>query len=230
MIGKELPVHIAIIMDGNARWARARGLCNSDGYKMGVEAAFSAVRASCNAGIPYLTLFLFSTENWSRNPDDVRLVFSIFEKASVTALNELCDANIKVKVIGERLGLGKSARQVIKNLESGTAKNSGMYLCLAINYGGRSEIINAVSRMINDGLRAEEVDVQKLASYLYTDGIPDPDLIIRTAGEKRLSNFLLWQSSYSELYFCDTLWPDFTEKDLEMAMEAYKVRCRKYGK
>ncbi|QHD65519.1 polyprenyl diphosphate synthase [Neorickettsia findlayensis] len=230
MIGKGLPGHVAIIMDGNVRWARAKGLCNSDGYKMGVEAAFSIVRASCNVGIPYLTLFLFSTENWNRNPNDVRLVFSIFEKASVSALNELCDANIKVKVIGERTGLDQSARKVIKNLEAGTADNSGMHLCLAINYGGRSEIVSAASRMINDGLRAEEVSVQKFASYLYTGGMPDPDLIIRTAGEKRLSNFLLWQSSYSELYFCDTLWPDFAEKDLEMAIEAYQARCRKYGK
>ncbi|AHX11820.1 di-trans,poly-cis-decaprenylcistransferase [Neorickettsia helminthoeca str. Oregon] len=230
MISDGIPLHVGIIMDGNARWARSRGLQNFDGYRKGVDAAVSVVKAACELGISYLTLFLFSTENWSRSSEDVNLVFNLFQETCTSRLEEVCRAGAKIKVIGDREALNQNVRQVIALLEAETAQNEGIQVYLAMNYGGRAEILRAVSMMVSEGVPVAEIDAKKFSAYLYTKDLPDPDLIIRTAGEKRLSNFLLWQSSYSEFYFCDTLWPDFEKEDFILALDDYRRRDRKYGK
>ena len=226
-------MHVGFILDGNGRWAASKSLPRSIGHKKGAENVEVILKSCKNLGIENVTLYAFSTENWSRPVFEVKALMKLFHYYLKKKLTMLYQENVKVVIIGDINPFPKVIKDYIKNLEELTKNNDGMCLNLAMNYGGRSEIVKATKQIvkaISDGIiRINDIDEHLFSQYLYTHGQNDPDLIIRTAGEKRLSNFLLWQSAYSELYFVEKNWPDFTHSDLVEALNYFNSRKRKFG-
>ena len=230
---REAPKHIAIIMDGNGRWARMRSLPRSAGHRQGVEAVRRTVKACLELGIPYLTLFSFSSENWSRPADEIKFLFNLLRRFVHQDVAELHAAGVKVKIVGSRANLDKDLVKLIDESEALTAQNERMTLVIAFNYGSRDEIVRAV-RSVADKVQAgefssEHISERLLCAHMDTADIPDPEMIVRTSGEKRLSNFLLWQSAYAELVFMDEHWPDFDAELLTRAIDAFQGRNRRFG-
>jgi len=229
-----VPEHVAIIMDGNGRWARQRGLKRTEGHKAGVKAVQRVVRLAWPLGIKYLTLYTFSVENWKRPASEVAYIMKLLYNTTRQELDELHENKVKLIATGNISGLPATSRTMLRKAIRKTAKNDGLVLNLALNYGGRTEIIDAVKAIVRD-VQKGEVTVRNITpeffeSYLYTHGLPDPDLLIRTSGEKRLSNFLLWQTYYTELHITDTFWPDYSEEDFCRAIIDYQSRDRRFGK
>ena len=223
-----LPTHIAIIMDGNGRWAKKRSLPRTAGHVAGAK-TFKTIARYCNKiGLKYLTVYAFSTENWKRPEDEVKSIMNLLRDYLKDAEN-FKDENIKVNFIGDRTPLAEDIKALMKKNEDGSKDATGLTLNIAINYGGRDEITNAVKKIVNSGVNAEDITEDLISQNLYTYGIPDPDLIIRPSGEYRLSNYLIWQSAYSEYWFSDILWPDFTPQHLEKAINDYNHRNRRFG-
>lgn len=228
-----MPQHVAIIMDGNGRWAAERELSRSEGHKHGVESVRGVVRAAIDMELPYLTLFSFSSENWSRPQSEIRDLMSLLRRFIRTDLADLHKHGVRIRVIGERSGIEGDIIRLIEDAVALTSGNGGLQLTVAFNYGSRDEIARAVQRIANqvkDGkLQPEDINPEMFGDYLDTSGLPDPDLLIRTSGELRLSNFLLWQCAYTEFVFVDTYWPDFTRSTLEDAITAFRDRERRFG-
>ena len=228
------PVHVAIIMDGNGRWAKARGLPRSAGHQRGAEAARKAVRAAANAGVSYLTLFGFSSENWSRPDEEVTDLMGLLRFYLKREVKSLEKDGVRLRVIGNRSLLPGDIQELISAAEDRTKENSKITLVIALSYGGRAEIVEAakaVALKAKDGdMDISEIDEKMFSGFLETSDIPDPDVLIRTSGEKRISNFLLWQTAYSEFIFIDTLWPDFSAEDFNSALAEFGARDRRYGK
>jgi undecaprenyl diphosphate synthase len=224
------PRHVAIIMDGNGRWATRRGLPRAEGHSAGTENIRPIIRACQPLGVEHLTLYAFSTENWSRPEEEVQALMRILSAVIERETLELHRNNVRLRHIGRLEGLSDGLRTAIVDAIDLTSGNTGLNVTLAFNYGGRDEIVRAVRRMIVDGLPFDAVTDERLARYLDTAALPEPDLIIRTAGEQRLSNFLIWQAAYSEYWFTPTLWPDFGPDELRAAVEAYASRQRKFGR
>ena len=226
-------MHVGFILDGNGRWASSKGLPRSIGHKRGAENVEVILRKCSEMGISIVTLYAFSTENWNRPVFEVRALMKLFKYYLNKKLTMLYQENVKVVVIGDISPFPKIIKEYIRNLEKLTCNNDGMLLNVAMNYGGRAEILRATrkiaSSVLKNQLKLDQIDEEIFSQNLYTSDQPDPDLIIRTAGEKRLSNFLLWQSAYSELLFVEKSWPDFDENDLLEALKYYKKRIRKYG-
>lgn len=229
----KIPQHIAIILDGNGRWAKARGMPRNYGHTVGAKNVETISRAAGEMGVKYMTLYAFSTENWSRPESEVSALMKLLESYLKDCIKTADKNNLRVRVIGDATRLSEDFQRKIRDLEAASAKNDGMMLQIAINYGSRDEIARAVRRMAADieggALAAGDVCEEAISRYLDTAGVPDPDLLIRTGGEERLSNFLLWQLAYSEFYFTDVPWPDFDEAELRRAIEAYGGRERRYG-
>lgn len=223
-----LPTHIAIIMDGNGRWAKKRSLPRTAGHAAGSK-NFKDIARYCNKiGLKYLTVYAFSTENWKRPKEEVDNIMKIFKEYLQDAKN-FKDENIQVQFIGDRSVLDADIQQLMKESEDASRDATGLHLNIAINYGGRDEIVHAVKEIVNQGVAAENITEQTISQYLYTANQPDPDFIIRPSGEYRLSNYLIWQSAYAEYWFSDILWPDFKPKDLEKAIEEFNKRNRRFG-
>lgn len=227
------PAHVAIIMDGNGRWAKARGLPRIAGHRRGAEAVRRTIVAAAEFGISYLTLFGFSSENWKRpsaEVDDLMGLLRVYLRGEIAELHQ---KGVRLRIIGDRTRLAPDIVTLIANAEALTHDNKGLNLMVALSYGGRDDIVQAARRIAAEAaagqLKPEEVDAARFGDYLFTAGIPDPDLLIRTSGEKRISNFLLWQSAYTELVFVDTLWPDFGAGDLEKAVQEFHGRERRFG-
>lgn len=221
--------HVAIIMDGNGRWAKSRHLPRVMGHHAGVRAVERTVRAAKDLGIPYISLYAFSTENWKRPKGEVLGLMGLFRYYMSSKLNELCTEETRMRFAGDLAALPEDIRQILQNAEEKTEKYSERQLIVCLNYGGRKEIIDAINKITAQNPKTT-VTEEMLRENLYLPDIPDPDLIIRTSGELRLSNFWLWQSSYSEYYFTDKYWPDFNKEDLEEAVKDYYERERRYGK
>lgn len=228
-----IPRHMGVIMDGNGRWAKQRGMGRSEGHRAGVEAVRRIVGLAIDYGIECLTLFSFSAENWRRPPDEVRFIFGLLRRFVSSDLEKLHASNVRIRIIGEREGLERGLRSIIDEVESRTAANTGLDLIIAFNYGAKVEIVNAtraIARKVAAGeIRPEDIDEATIARHLDTSGLPDPDLILRTSGEMRLSNFLLWQSAYAELVFVPENWPDFDESVFVRALRTYTERDRRFG-
>lgn len=224
-----LPRHVAIIMDGNGRWAINRGLPRVAGHKRGVETVRRITEVCRQAGIEVLTLYAFSDENWGRPKEEVGFLMDMLGSFLKTEIATMKSNGIRFRTIGRIERLPAAVRKWIEKATAETAENTGMILNLALSYGGRGEILEAVKRMNDAGVNMKLLNDETFSSYLDTGGLPDPDLIIRTSGEKRISNFLLWQAAYAELYFTDTLWPDFSEKELHAALVDYQGRQRRFG-
>jgi undecaprenyl diphosphate synthase len=224
-----LPVHIAVIMDGNGRWAAQRHLPRVEGHRAGIESVRDVVEGSARVGIQVLTLYAFSVENWKRPVTEVSTLMTLLKHYLRLELNTLLRNDIRFRVIGRDEELAPDIRRELKMAEEKTAQSRGMLFNIALNYGGRAEIVEAARRAIEAGIRPGELDEQRFGDFLYTAGQPDPDLLIRTSGEMRVSNFLLWQIAYSEIWVTDTLWPDFRKRDLLEAILAYQKRDRRYG-
>ncbi len=223
-----VPVHIAIIMDGNGRWAIKRGLPRTEGHKEGVRTVKRITEAASSQGIKFLTLYAFSTENWKRSKEEVNFLLHLFVEAINGYLEELKQNDVALNFIGNIEPLPYFLKKVIQYAKNATKENKGMVLNIALNYGGRQEILQAVQKICELG--DVEINEETFGSFLYTADQPDPDIIIRTSGEKRLSNFLLYQSSYSELFFTETLWPDFSEKEFISILNEFQHRKRRFGK
>jgi undecaprenyl diphosphate synthase len=232
-IPRALPQHVAIIMDGNGRWAKARGLPRIAGHRRGAEAARRAVTAAAELGIPYLTLFGFSSENWKRPTAEIQDLMALLRHYLYGEIAELHRNGVRLKVIGQLARLAPDIVGLIEHAENLTRDNSKITLTIALSYGGRAEIVAAVQAIVAQvacgALAADQVDENCIARHLFTANIPDPDLLIRTSGEQRISNFLLWQCAYSELVFTKRLWPDFSRRDLEQAIDEFCDRERRYG-
>jgi len=228
-----LPRHVAIIMDGNGRWAKARGMPRIAGHRRGAEAARRAVTAAVELGIPYLTLFGFSSENWNRPSTEIQDLMALLRHYLCGEITELHRNGVRLNVIGQLARLAPEIVSLIEHAETMTRDNSRITLTIALSYGGRAEIVGAVraiaAQTASGALAVEDVDEDCIARHLFTADIPDPDLLIRTSGEQRISNFLLWQCAYSELVFTKTLWPDFSKRDLELAIDEFCGRERRYG-
>lgn len=224
-----LPRHIAIIMDGNGRWAKKQKLPRLEGYHAGLESTRRAIRYLSKMGVGYITLYGFSTENWNRPKHEITDLFNLMAKAVKSDTLELHQNNIKVNHIGRLDRIPSNLKQTLEESFRITAGNSGMVLTLAFDYGGRPEIIEAIKRIVQDSVPPQNIDEELLSSYLYTADLPEVDYLIRTSGEYRLSNFLLWQSAYAEYYFTDVLWPDFDEKEIEKALRDFSRRQRRFG-
>ncbi|HHV73623.1 MULTISPECIES: isoprenyl transferase [unclassified Thermoanaerobacterium] len=228
-----IPKHVAIIMDGNGRWAKKRGFIRTLGHRAGMEAVRRIVKASSEIGIKYLTLYAFSTENWKRPADEVNGLMDLLIEYLGREVNELNENNVKLNFIGDLSMIPEKCRIKIKESEEITKNNTGLTLNIALNYGGRSEIVRAFKRigssLLNGEIDLNDIDENVIADNLYTSGQPDPDLIIRPSGELRISNFMLWQSAYSELWFSDVLWPDFEKRHLLQAIFDYQKRNRRFG-
>lgn len=226
--------HIAIIMDGNGRWAKKRGLPRSVGHKKGSEVVKEITKAAGNLGVKYLTLYAFSTENWNRDPEEVGTLMDLLRQYLKSDLKEVQENGVRIRFIGERSMLPSDIVESMNRLEAETAQNDKMTLCLAISYGSRQEIVNAARKIAElakrGDIQPEDIDAKMFSGMLYTQDIPDPDLLIRTSGEQRLSNYLLWQLAYAEFFFSDVLWPDFDEKTLTDIIADFKSRERRYGK
>jgi undecaprenyl diphosphate synthase len=226
---KTLPTHVAVVPDGNGRWAQQRGLPRIAGHRAGVLNMLKMIGYINEYPIPYVTFYGFSTENWSRPALEVSGLFNLVEHFVTEHLKEIHEKNIKIRHIGGLEGLPDALITAIEKSIALTENNTGMVLLICWNYGGRAEIINATRRIIASGIKPEDVDENTFASFLYTAGIPDVDLLVRTGDETRLSNFLLWQTAYSEYYFTKVLWPDFGKKDIDLALSAYSSRHRRFG-
>lgn len=231
---KKIPQHVAIIMDGNGRWARRRSLPKIAGHRAGVKAAQEAIAEARDLGVKVLTLYTFSTENWQRPKREVDALFNMLKDYLDREEDKLNENNIKFSVIGRIEGLPLTVREKLKVVIESTKNNTGLILNLALNYGGRPEIIDAVKGIVKDvedkKIDNAQIDEELFTRYLYTKDLPDPDLLIRTSGESRISNFLLWQISYAELWFTSKLWPDFKKSDFKKAVAEYGERERKYGR
>ena len=230
----KIPTHVSIIMDGNGRWAKKRGMPRTFGHKKGAEVVMDICQDADDLGIRYLTIYAFSTENWSRPAAEVRTLMLLFGKYLKICYNKAMENNMRVRIIGDKSALSPQLQESIRVLERDTEKFDGFHLQIAINYGSRDEMLRAMRAMMEDykegKFAADELDEARFSSYLDTADIPDPDLMIRTSGEQRLSNYLMWQHAYSEFYFTDTAWPDFNKEELVKALEAYTRRDRRYGK
>lgn len=224
-----LPKHIGIIMDGNGRWAKKRGLPRSAGHKAGAEALKKIITEANNLGIKYATVYAFSTENWKRPKEEVDYLMSLLMDYLINAEKTLSGENVVIRAIGSRKELSEEMQRQIIKTEEFTKKNTGIVMNIALNYGGRDEIVNAVRCICSDGKAPEDINADDIERHLYTSGQPDVDLLIRTSGEQRLSNFMLWQVSYAELWFTDKLWPDFKPADLHSAILDYQGRGRRFG-
>jgi undecaprenyl diphosphate synthase len=225
----KIPAHIGIIMDGNGRWALSRGLPRMAGHRAGTENLRRIIEACIEFGIKYLTIYAFSTENWGRPTEEVQGLMRIFENVIDSELQELHDQGVRLRHIGRLDRVRPSFRKKVLDAMEYTRDNDRLTLNIAFNYGGRDEIVCAIQSMIHDGVKAEEITDDLVSQYLFTAGVPDPDMIIRTSGELRGSNFLIWQGAYSEWYFPATYWPDFDRQELLKALEEYNQRERRYG-
>ncbi len=230
----ESVTHIAIIMDGNGRWAQKRLLPRSAGHRKGAEKVKEIAKEADRLGVKFLTLYAFSTENWQRPKEEVDTLMGLLREYLKSDLKELHENNVRIRFIGERDMLSADIRQSMAALERQTAKNGGLTLCFAISYGSRQEIIQAVRKAAvlvkNGDISESDIDIKSFSAMLYTKDIPEPDILIRTGGEKRISNYLLWQIAYTELFFSDTPWPDFEAKELEAVIAGFNTRERRYGK
>jgi undecaprenyl diphosphate synthase len=224
-----LPRHVAIIMDGNGRWAESRGLPRVEGHRAGIDAVRDTVETSARLGIPVLTLYAFSVENWKRPDTEIRALMGLLKHYLRAELKSLLRNNIRFKVIGQLDRLSADIREELARAEARTASNSGMQFNIALSYGGRTEIVDAARRAMQAGVDPDALDEATFASFLYTAGQPDPDLLIRTSGEMRVSNFLLWQIAYAEIWVTDQFWPDFRARHLFEAILDYQKRERRYG-
>ncbi len=224
----KIPKHVAIIMDGNGRWAKKRGLDRVFGHREGIKAVERAMTFAKKVGIEYLTLFAFSTENWQRPKEEVNAIFSLFVEYINSKLSFLVENDIRILFMGRKEGLSDDVLKAMEKGENETSHCKSMTVVITINYSGKSEIVDAVNKVIKLGI--EKVNEESFRKFLYLPEIPDPDLMIRTSGEKRISNFLLWQLSYTELYFTDVLWPDFDEEEFLKALYDYQSRDRRFGK
>jgi undecaprenyl diphosphate synthase len=225
-----LPAHIAVIMDGNGRWAAQRHLPRVEGHRSGIESVRDTVEGSARLGIKVLTLYAFSVENWKRPAAEVSTLMLLLKRYLRSELNTLLRNNIRFKVVGRVEDLAPDVQRELRDAEGRTAGNGGMQFNIALNYGGRAEIVEAARRIAADGVPPDQIDESRFASYLYTAGQPDPDLLIRTSGEMRISNFLLWQIAYTEIYVTDTLWPDFREQEFLDAIAHFQRRERRFGR
>ena len=229
----KIPEHVAIILDGNGRWAKSKGLPRNAGHTAGAKNVETVCQAADELGIKYLTLYAFSTENWNRPEAEVEALMNLLESYLKNCIKTASKNNMRVRVIGEIGRLSEKFQNRIKELEEASSVNTGLNLTIAINYGSRDEMIRAMKNMMQDEkdgkLSIEDVTAELFSGYLDTKDLPDPDLLIRTSGEQRLSNYLLWQLAYSEFYFTDVAWPDFHKKELEQAVEAYNKRDRRFG-
>jgi undecaprenyl diphosphate synthase len=226
----ELPVHIAIIMDGNRRWARAHGVSEMEGHAAGVEGIREIIRHTVRRGVRVLTLYAFSRENWARSDEEVTGLFMLLEKAIRNETAELKAQGARVRLLGRLDELPETSRDSIRRALEETAGGERLQLCIAFNYSGRTELVDAARRLVASGKRPEEIGEDDLAGALYTAGLPDPDMVIRTGGDHRLSNFLIWQAAYAEIYVTPTLWPDFGPADLDAAIAEYASRQRRFGR
>jgi len=226
---EHIPYHLGIIMDGNGRWARQRGLPRLAGHRAGTENIRRVLTGCVEFGIKVLTIYAFSTENWKRPEEEVKGLMSIFARVIDRELNELHREGVQLRHVGRLEGISKSLKAKVHQAIDLTKDNDRIVLNVAFNYGGRAEIVDAVKRIIRDGVQAEDVTEEVIGRYLYTTDCPDPDLIIRTSGEFRTSNFLLWQAAYAEYYVTPTYWPDFNKEELYKALTAYSQRDRRFG-
>ena len=225
-----IPAHVACVMDGNGRWATRRGLKRTDGHAAGEEALFDAVEGALELGLKWLTVYAFSTENWRRPPDEVRYLMGFNERLLLSRRDELDDAGVRVRFIGRKgWRVPKRVQKHIDDTEAMTARNRTMTLTFAFNYGGRAEIVDAVQALVKAGTPADKITEKAIRSHLYAPDMPDPDVVVRTSGEYRISNFLLWEMAYSELIFTETLWPDFRREHLFEAVAEYQRRNRRFG-
>jgi undecaprenyl diphosphate synthase len=224
----KIPQHIAIIMDGNGRWANEKGKERSYGHQAGVEAVRRITTACSNMGVKFLTLYTFSTENWNRPADEVSALMGLV----LTSLEDeiFMKNNVRFRMIGDIERLPKEVQQKLHETEEHTAKNDHMTMTIALSYSSRWEIAEAAKKIVSEGIKADDITEDTISAHLQSHFMPDPDLLIRTGGELRISNYLLWQIAYSELYFCDTYWPDFSEEDLHLAIKNYQSRQRRFGK
>jgi len=220
---------VAVIMDGNGRWAQAHGVPVAEGHRAGTRAVRRTVEAAIELGIESLTIYAFSTENWSRPEDEVDDLIEIFGETIDRELPDLCKEGVRARFIGRRDRVPEWLQERMANLEAETEANDRLSLWIALDYGGRAEIAEAARRLVAEGVAADDVDEAAIAARLYAPELPDPDVLIRTSGERRISNFLLWQLAYAELVFVDTLWPDFGEADLRAALDEYASRGRRFG-
>lgn len=231
--GLKIPAHVAVIMDGNGRWAQSRGKLRTEGHVEGVKALRRLVDLGIRYGVKHLTVFSFSSENWSRPPDEVKFIFTLLHRFVASDLATLIQNNVRVRIIGSRRELDDGLRRLIDDTERKTAHNTGMELIVAFNYGGKAELADATRRIAADvaagRLKPEDITEQTIERALYTHGVPDPELIIRTSGEQRTSNFLIWQGAYSELVFIEENWPDFGEETFVRALEEFSSRKRRFG-
>lgn len=226
--------HIAIIMDGNRRWAKLHNMPKLYGHKKGAENVVKITRAMKESGVKYLTLYAFSTENWQRSEDEVQSLMQLLREYLDKEFKEIMENNVRIIFIGEREMLDTDIQDKMNNIEKESAKNKDLTLCVALSYGSRQEIVAAVKKIAqdvkNDKLNVADISADMFSNYLYTKDIPDPDILIRTSGEQRISNYLLWQLAYTEMFFTDTLWPDFDKKELLDIIEKFNSRERRYGK
>ncbi len=230
---RQIPRHIAIILDGNGRWARKKGLPRNMGHVQGAKTVEKICEEAYRMGVQYLTVYAFSTENWNRPDSEVDALMKLLRNYMKNCIKTADKNNMCVRVIGDKTGLASDIVESIEQLETHTKENSGLHFTIAINYGGRDEIRRAVKHIVEDieqgTIAREEITEEKISSYLDTSNYPDPDLLIRTCGEQRISNFLLWQLAYTEFYFAEVAWPDFNKNELEKAIDAYNYRNRKFG-
>lgn len=222
--------HIAIIMDGNRRWAKEKNLPSAFGHKKGVEALKTTLRACNDFGIKYLTVYAFSTENWKRKQEEVDFLMDLVAVTLTNELAEMHKENVQIRFIGDLTKLSDKLQKVLDSAVKTTQDNTGVILQIALNYGSRDEITNAVKQIVHNGVQEEEITQDLISEYLYTKGVPDPDLLIRTGGEQRISNYLLWQIAYSEILIISKYWPDFDKNLLAGCIEEFKLRQRRYGK
>lgn len=226
----KIPQHIVLFPDGNRRWAKQKGIHTLEGHKQGYNNLLDFSEWCKNRGVKVLTAFGFSTENWNRTKEEVDYLMKLLETGLINNLGKDKKDGVRVRVIGQKERLPQSLQQAIKRVEKETENNSSLFLNLAISYGGKWDILQAIKRIVNEKIPAEKIDEKLFESYLSTAGLSDPDLIIRAGGEMRMSNFVLWQAAYSELYFSPKFWPDFTEQDLDAALEEFDRRSRRFGK
>ncbi len=225
----KIPQHVAIILDGNGRWAKAKGMPRNYGHVQGAKNVERICEDAYHLGIKYLTVYAFSTENWRRSRDEVDALMKLLRNYMKTCVKTAKKNHMRVRVIGDKTGLAKDIQDSIANLERESRNQDGLNFTIAINYGSRDEICRAVKKIAEEGIRPEEITEEVISAHLDTAGIPDPDLLIRTSGEQRLSNYLMWQLAYTEFYFTDLPWPDFSKEELSKAIEKYNQRERRYG-
>ena len=225
----KIPQHVAIILDGNGRWAKAKGMPRNYGHVQGAKNVERICEDAWNMGIKYLTVYAFSTENWKRSKDEVDALMTLLRNYMKTCVKTAKKNHMCVRVIGDKTGLAPDIQESIAKLEKESANQGGLNFTIAINYGSRDEIRRAVQKIVKEGIRPEDITENVISDHLDTAGIPDPDLLIRTSGELRLSNYLMWQLAYTEFYFTDVPWPDFTKEELKKAIEKYNSRDRRYG-